>query len=810
MFGQSLLSAFGSTACTTDTDQLFTTNVQTTSLATYQLNNATTSIPSNTYPGTANNITYAAGKFGNAAVFNGSSSIITVANSSGNNMSTFSISLWFNTSGHSAAATLINNGGADSTQVGWFLGLNASGNLFFTTSQGGVNQTSATGTTNYEDSSWHNVVLAYTAVGAGTSTYNVYVDGNFTPEITGTNGQFTSTATQPLTIGRFARVAIEFFNGSIDQVRIFNSALPQTAVTALYNETTTTATYPYVDYVNANPNSIAYYKMSDATDQLGNYNGTASNVNFNTEGKFGFAGAFNGSNSKIDISSPIGNALSNANDNFSVSLWVNWNSITGTAGGFNGAIIGNSTGSSYGSFALYSYGNAAGISVAFERYFNNTGYYNSSYLTAAPFAGVVGTWYNLVFTYVGSSKTVTTYIDGTALPTYTLNVATGSRTMNSSNSFGSYNGSSSGLDGKLDQIRIYNSALSAANVTALYNEIECPTVAVTNAFNAVLYTGDGSSSKSITGTGFAPDFTWIKDRDDTENHALFDTVRGANEWLHSNNTDAQTTYSGNYGLLSWQSDGFTVGNGTAVNKNNDKYVSWNWKAGGAATTIAAGTVSNDIASDVSANTATGFSIVKYTGTLNSAGNIDVAHGLGAAPELIISKRTDSTGSWRVRPFFLNSDPYNYLELDTSGAISSFGTVDGTMAMPTSNVFSNNWNSGLGGIGDVIAYCWRSIPGYSKVGTYIGNGSTTGPEIYTGFKPAWLMTKPTTSGYWYILDNKRNTSNPRNTGLFPNDSLAEITNANYNVDFNNTGFQPKNNTTGFNELGITYIYMTFSE
>ena len=330
-------------------------------------------------------------------------------------------------------------------------------------------------------------------------------------------------------------------------------------------------------------------------------------------------------------------------------------------------------------------------------------------------------------------------------------------------------------------------------------------------FNTVLYDGDGGTTQAISGVGFEPNFTWIKDRDDTENHALFDTVRGANEWLHSNNADAQTTYSGNYGLLSWQSDGgFTVGNGTAVNKNNHKYVSWNWKAGGAATTIASGTNGSTVASNVSANTATGFSIVKYTGTLNGAGNIDVAHGLGAAPELIISKRTDSTGSWRVRPFFLNSDPYNYLELNTSGAIANLNSSDGTMAMPTANVFSNNWNSGIGGIGDIIAYCWRSIPGYSKIGFYVGNGSTTGPEIYTGFKPAWLMTKPTTSGYWYILDNKRNTSNPRNTGLFPNDYIAEITNTNYNVDFNNTGFQPKNNTIGFNNLGITYIYMTFAE
>ena len=332
-------------------------------------------------------------------------------------------------------------------------------------------------------------------------------------------------------------------------------------------------------------------------------------------------------------------------------------------------------------------------------------------------------------------------------------------------------------------------------------------------FNTVLYPGNGGT-KSVTGVGFKPGLNWIKQRNGSASHSLQDIIRGPgqNFNIYSDNNQSQGAY-GVYGYMSsFDDDGFTVevASGSHTNNGTTNYVSWNWKAGGAATTINAGTVSNDVSSDVSANTDAGFSIVKYTGTLSSAGNIDVAHGLGAAPEIIISKRTDSTGSWRVRPFFLNSNPYNYLELDTSGAIQSINSSDGTMAMPTNNVFSNNWNSGLGAIGNVIAYCWRSIPGYSKIGFYVGNGSTTGPEIYTGFKPAWLMTKPTTSGYWYVLDNKRNTSNPRNTGLFPNDGIAEITNTDYNVDFNNTGFQPKNNTIGFNNLGVTYIYMTFAE
>lgn len=343
-------------------------------------------------------------------------------------------------------------------------------------------------------------------------------------------------------------------------------------------------------------------------------------------------------------------------------------------------------------------------------------------------------------------------------------------------------------------------------------------------FNTTLYTGT-NATQSISSLNFKPDFIWFKNVKGTNWHALVNSVTGDRSYLFSNATalknDGSTSTAGN-DLASFDTNGFTVGPGQVASSTNDtsgganNTVAWSWKAGGTATTITAGTVSNDIASDVSANTANGFSIVKYTGTLGGAGNIDVAHGLGAAPELIISKRIDSTGSWRVRPFFLNSDPYNYLELDTTGAISSFGTVDGTMVMPTSNVFSNNWNSGLGAIGDVIAYCWRSIPGYSKIGFYIGTETTQ--NIYMGFKPAWIMLKSTTSGagnsYWTVFDNKRNPSNPRTCEIYPNSADTEYctvgSSPNYRgLNFTDTGIELLS-TSYNNEAFETFIYMAFSE
>ena len=334
-------------------------------------------------------------------------------------------------------------------------------------------------------------------------------------------------------------------------------------------------------------------------------------------------------------------------------------------------------------------------------------------------------------------------------------------------------------------------------------------------FNTVIWTSTGGNTDiSITGVGFKPDFVWAKSRTDAYSYTLYDSVRGAgtNHWLASDLTNTESSLAASaasYGYLgSFDDDGFTGNAGTSDNSyfnynTNKDYVSWSWKAGGTAVTNSVGTNTND--SNVSANVAAGFSIVKVVadGTNNTIG-----HGLGGIPELIISKNIGVAGNWGVYSAPTGIGHYMYLNESTAVNATFDSSVYPSVSSTTFAPGSGGWNYTNGNT--YIHYLWRSIPNYSKIGFYVGNGSTTGPEIYTGFKPAWLMTKPTTSGYWYILDNKRNTSNPRNTGLFPNDSLAEITNTNYNVDFNNTGFQLKNNTIGFNNLGVTYIYMVFAE
>ena len=575
MFGQSLLSAFGSAACTTDTDQLFTTDVQTTSVATYQLNNATTSIPSNTYPGTPSNITYAAGKFGNAAVFNGSnSSILATSPTQGNTDASYSfwiktptILSYNNTNPNYPVFGQVSDALRNPFSIYWHAST-TSGKMAFGIWRCFNNQIwYPTGyftdfEFTYVANTWYHIVITYTASDKSCRNYVNGTQIGAAPTLTLLGSNIT-TGTQ-MKLGSYNNNQGVPFDGSIDQIRIFNSVLPQAAVTALYNETTTTATYDYVEYETPNPNSIAYYKMSDATDQLGNYNGTATNVNFNTEGKFGFAGAFNGSSSRINLSSNPINGLSSV----SFSFWMKPLDITSfqyvlsfinSVGGWNGLGVRIS--------------NTGKINLVRA----NNGTVTTSENSTTSLS--LNVWQHIALTVQQSGTVI--YINGSEDGTF-------SNTPFTTNNTGSFdiglNEYASGVtqqftNGSIDQIRIYDSALSAANVTALYNEIECPAVAVTNAFNTVLYTGNGNNNRAITGVGFKPDFTWIKKRSGTAavaSHILQDSVRGTAFSLYSDLTNAEGNTNA---LSSFDSDGFTIGTSyDGTNGNGNNIVSWNWKA----------------------------------------------------------------------------------------------------------------------------------------------------------------------------------------------------------------------------------------
>ena len=327
-------------------------------------------------------------------------------------------------------------------------------------------------------------------------------------------------------------------------------------------------------------------------------------------------------------------------------------------------------------------------------------------------------------------------------------------------------------------------------------------------FNAVAYTGDGtaigSGGNSITGVGFQPDFTWIKNRDDTNKHQIYDILRGTQKVIHSNQTLAESTES--EGLNSFDSDGFTVGSNGGENTNTDNYISWNWKAGGAGVPNTDGTIS----STVSVNDDAGFSIVSWT--LGSTDNQTVGHGLSAAPEFMFLKNRDTAGGWTTYHKDNTSAPEtDYLRLHSDGA-----TVDDVVAWndtaPTNSVFTIGDVSWFGSASDeMIMYCFRSIPGYSAFGSYTGNGSADGPFIYTGFRPAFVMIKETTStGNWQILDTTRSPYNViNNDSLWANLSSAESGASAY-FDVLSNGFKIRDTDSDKNSNGQTYIYMAFAE
>ena len=333
-------------------------------------------------------------------------------------------------------------------------------------------------------------------------------------------------------------------------------------------------------------------------------------------------------------------------------------------------------------------------------------------------------------------------------------------------------------------------------------------------FNTVKYTGN-SGTQIITGFNFKPSFIWIKRiSSPAEDHAIYDTIRGINEQLSSNTENAEATNTAPYeGVTSFNNDGFTAGDNGGTNRSPYDYVSWGWKASDAVSYPAVGSGSgSQLASAGYTNTAAGFSMVKYTGVISSKDTREVQHGLGGVPEIIISKEINRASTrWVVRTQLIDDSPYSYLVLSGTDALQQFnGSVDGTLNLPTASVFDINWNTSVGTNGyDIIAYCFRSIPGYSLMGTYTGTGSATNfPIIYTGFEPAWILIKRTdTTANWRILDNKRSTTNPINKELYPNLSNAEGTFTALN--FYNNGFQLINTDASYNAAGGTYIFMCFA-
>jgi len=327
--------------------------------------------------------------------------------------------------------------------------------------------------------------------------------------------------------------------------------------------------------------------------------------------------------------------------------------------------------------------------------------------------------------------------------------------------------------------------------------------------NTLTWTGDGTSSRSITGLGFQPDLVWWKNRTTARWHQLFDSVRGADKALSSNAADVEDAaggYGGEGSVTSFDSDGFTLQGGVGNNESSSGIVGWSWRGSdSSAVSNTNGTIGT---SQVSANPTAGFSIVTYTGDGSNA-NRTVGHGLGVAPEMVIVKtRSEAGRHWIIWHKDLTNYDYGLLFNTGAAAANRFGPD-----APTSSVFGVYGGQNNRGTETFVAYCFAGVEGYSKFGSYTGNGSTDGPFVYTGFRPAFVLGRDATASgqEWYMYDTSRNTYNVANSKLSPDLSNAETNLISpEGVDFLSNGFKLRVNDQRENQSGSTFIYMAFAE
>ena len=429
--------------------------------------------------------------------------------------------------------------------------------------------------------------------------------------------------------------------------------------------------------------------------------------------------------------------------------------------GSNGTVY-NTAGSSVASYASWTSSDVIGIALDMDN--GTLKFYKNNTLQGTAVTGLTGTWFISYLVYTSSAA----YINFGQQP-FTYTPPSGYVALNT------------------------------------YN-LPTPTIAAGNKYmDATLYTGT-LLSNSITNAGaFKPDLVWVKSRSAATDHKLTDSVRGVTKGLISNTQGVETTDT--QGLTAINSNGFTVGTDTNYNNLTATYVAWQWQAGQGSTSS---NTSGSITSTVSVNASAGFSIVTYTG--NNTAGATIGHGLGVKPNLIIIKNKNvGTTNWLTYSSVLGATKFLKIE-STDGAGTSILPFNNTE--PTSSVFSvGAWDVPNGSGNSHIAYCWTEIAGFSKFGSYTGNGSSDGPFIYTGFRPKFIIIKcTTTSNSWGMFDSSRDTYNANYKLILPNSSNAEDTGSASIVsnDFLSNGFKLRGNWSGFNTNNDTYVYMAFAE
>ena len=764
--------------CTTDT-----INYPVAITAYYKMADATDQ--TGNYNGTATSVDFnVQGKFGNAGEFNGSSSFVLLPAGINTN-NNFSWSFWINFTAMTQYDTPIGffmNGFTN------FIDMVSVGQLSFYDGNSRLNTPSST----FATGGWYHVAVTKSS----TAGRKFYVNGSEVASDSVNTNSGSSSGGRNLfgaysSAGNPTSTAFEL-NGKLDQVRIFPTALTAANVTSLYNEVQCAPTIVPSQNFNANT-----YFGNGATQTI--------------DAKFNEAANFNGSSSYITTGLTLP-----ADSTMTFSFWFKWTSNQPNSGDVY--LLSDLDSSAAGNR----------IDIRIAQSFSNQIYIDigngsSRDNKATGFSPAVDTWYNLVVTLNGTA--VVMYINGTEEVSYTSSVAFGTAgadpiVLGRAGAFNCCN-----LKCSIDQLRIFNTTLPAtgtASVATLY--AETTTTAATLDFPVgagciAAYELDGNADDisglysgtptdiGYTGLKFKPDFIWLKNRETGVSNCLFDSTRGAGttNQLYSDSTNYQGQDTTLTNLVSFDTNGFTLGATVGYNVpnfNGADYVSWNWKAGGAAVQNNDGTIQGANCL-VSANQDSGFSITKYTG--NGTSGATFGHGLGQQVGLSIVKNVGSSTYWYVYSNLLPTN--NNLYLNTSDSKQADGVMLGGNSTTVSISASSSVNTNSG---SYIAYNFASVDGMSRVGSYVGTGAS-GNSIVTGFRPAFLMWKASSGvGSWYIFDNKRTTSNPQGQYLQANESAAEGDGTSlFNIDFLTNGFVINGTNNEVNANGGSYIFLAIA-
>jgi len=752
-------------------------------------------------------ISSTAGFYGSSASFNGSNSYLrTSTNISdfqfGTGDFTIETWLWKSANGTNNYDGLVTLGTSGSATDGWFLEASATRGYYFVSANTGIVQHNVSPNT----SQWNHLAICRKS---GTTT--MYLNG-VAVSVSTTSYTVPVTATT-LDVGSYAvGVGNYWFNGYLQDLRIYKGVAKYTSGFDVPKPYTPVGIASWRAVSDTISNNFAALNSL----RTGGY-ATLDNANLRSTGNTATNSSpalstFNVKSGKWYWELRADTIYSGGTPRWPspgvTVLHSNWDPLNAEThiAAYGACIRGTSTGT------------AEVIGISGKKTVNNV---TSTNLTAgdiymcamdadngAIYFGLNGTWYNSGVPTSGISKTGSLFNYTPATDNYELSPTT----INYQGSVGSVNfGQNPTFSGNTTA-----GTYTDANGKGLFKyqppsgflalcEDNLPTPAISDPgkyFKTVLYTGDGISGRNITNVGFTPDLVWIKDRNNAAyNHLIHDSVRGSSLALRTSATSIES--SG--GLLSFNSDGFSLPNSLGLNVSGNNHVAWCWKAGGPAVINTDGTIT----STVSVNQTAGFSIVSYTG--NGSNPTTVGHGLGKVPKFIIFKRRNSAVNWFVYHGFNSSGAFEGLNTTNAynGAAALFNQTS-----PTSMVINlGNTDSNASG-GTYIAYCWAEIEGFSKFGSYVGNGNTDGPFVYCGFKPAFVLWKNSSNatGYsWYIADNARSSTNPVGATLASNTTASEDTGWGTGImDFTSNGFKIRRSVTETNNSGDTFIFAAFAE